>query len=254
MEENRMEEPAAPETPDETPQAAPPAAETAETPDSADTEQTENAGDGETGEEAPEKKASLGTAIYLTLHDFVYMFAGIIIVFVFAIRLVGVDGDSMYPTLHHGDFLCLLSNALYQDVKAGDIIVVTREYGEFGGEPIVKRVIATGGQTVDIDFEEGIVYVDGEPLDEPYINEPTHLSYYDTGDGIEYPVTVGENELFVMGDNRNHSADSRYAPLGQVSKDEVLGKVLFLLIPGKGSRNGYEDCNERDFRRIGVVS
>ena len=208
----------------------------------------------ETATPAEEKKDPKGTGLYLMLHDFVYIFAFVTVIFVFAIRLVGVDGDSMYPTLHHGDYLCLLSNVLYRDVQPGDVIVVTRENGEFAGEPIVKRVIATGGQTVDIDFDEGIVYVDGEPLSEPYINEPTYLSYHELGMGMQYPLTVDEDCLFVMGDNRNHSADSRYSPLGQVENREVLGKVLFMLLPGRGSNNGYADCERRDFRRIGVVS
>ena len=107
---------------------------------------------------------------------------------------------------------------------------------------------------MDIDFDEGIVYVDGTALDEPYINEPTHLSYNESGMGMQYPLTVSEGSVFVMGDNRNHSADSRYAPLGLVDEREVLGKVLFLLLPGKGSRNDYPDCERRDPSRIGIVS
>ncbi len=202
---------------------------------------------------APKKeKEPFSAGFYALLHDFVYIFAFVTILFVFAIRLVGVDGDSMYPTLHHADYLCLLSNVFYRDIEPGDVVVITAEEGEFAGEPIVKRVIATGGQTVDIDFDEGIVYVDGEALEEPYINEPTYLSYNDMG--MQYPLKIEEGSIFVMGDNRNHSADSRYAPLGQVDEREVLGKVLCILFPGHGSRNDYPDCRERDFSRIGGVS
>ena len=97
-------------------------------------------------------------------------------------------------------------------------------------------VIAKGGQQVDIDFEAGAVYVDGVQLQEDYINELTHL-YYE--DGLEFPVTVPEGSLFVLGDNRNHSADSRYAPIGLVDEREVLGRVLTVVWP---------------FSRIGMVS
>ena len=89
-------------------------------------------------------------------------------------------------------------------------------------EPIVKRVIATEGQTVDIDFEAGVVYVDGEALDEPYINEPTYME-----EGTEFPLTVPEGCIFVMGDNRNHSSDSRDSRLGTVDTRCVLGKAVF---------------------------
>ncbi len=209
-------------------------------------------------EESEEEQEPKGYGFYTLLHDFVYIFAAVTIVFVFAIRLVGVSGDSMYPTLHHADYLCLLSNVLYRDIRQGDIVVVTVDDGQYENEPIVKRVIATGGQTVDIDFDEGIVYVDGEPLDEPYINEPTYLSYQEVGLGQSYPLTVAEGSLFVMGDNRNHSADSRYAPIGPIDEREVLGKVLCVLLPGRGAQDGgesrYEDCKTRDFKRIGIVS
>ena len=193
-----------------------------------------------------------GYELYLLLHDLVYILACVTIVFVFAIRLVGVDGDSMYPTLHHRDYLGLLSNVLYRDVEPGDIVVMTVPY--FEEEPIVKRVIAVEGQTVDIDFEQGIVYVDGTALDEPYINEPTHRSYIEQGMGLEYPVYVEEGCVFVMGDNRNYSADSRFAPVGLVDEDDILGKVLGVILPGKDPDSNYPDSRVRDFHRIGSVS
>lgn len=195
---------------------------------------------------------SLGYELYLLLHDLVYILACVTVVFVFAIRLVGVDGDSMYPTLHHADYLGLLSNVVYDDVENGDVVVMTVPF--FENEPIVKRVIATGGQTVDIDFETGEVFVDGELLDEPYINELTRESYEGYGQALEYPIYVEEGYLFVMGDNRNHSTDSRFAPVGLVDERDVLGKVLGVILPGKGSYNGYADCKERDFSRIGSIS
>ncbi len=204
---------------------------------------------GEKQEKEPRKP---GYELYTLLHDLVYILACVTIVFVFAIRLVGVDGDSMYPTLHHTDYLGLLSNVLYRDVEQGDIVVMTVPY--FEDEPIVKRVIATEGQTVDIDFEQGLVYVDGELLDEPYINEPTYLSYAESGQALEYPAVVPEGCIFVMGDNRNHSADSRFAPVGMVDQRDVLGKVLGVIVPGKDETSQYPDARERDFSRIGGVS
>ena len=211
--------------------------------------------DGAVPEESTDRKSKkkgrdsrgVGYELYMLLHDLVYILAVVTLVFVFAIRLVGVDGDSMYPTLHNTDYLALLSNVFYGEPEQGDIVVMTVPY--FENEPIVKRVIATEGQTVDIDFEQGIVYVDGEALDEPYINEPTYLNYDDMGQGLDYPVTVPEGCVFVMGDNRNHSADSRFAPVGMVDERDILGKVLFVLLPGADETTG-----SRDFGRIGSVS
>ena len=169
---------------------------------------------------------------YRTLGDVIACLIFVTVVFVFAIRIVGVVGESMYPTLNNGDKLTLLSNFFYNEPQAGDIVVLRKE--AFDSEPIVKRVIATEGQTVDIDFNTGEVWVDGVLLDEPYINEPTYRA-----EGTEFPLTVPENCIFVMGDNRNHSTDSRYPEIGCVDKRYVLGKVLQIILP---------------FSRIGAVS
>ena len=119
--------------------------------------------------------------------------------------------------------------------------------------PIVKRVIATGGQTVDIDFDSGEVYVDGERLDEPYTFEPTYESYAAYGMSLDYPVTVPEGSIFVMGDNRNHSADSRFAPVGCMDESCVLGKVLLILFPGKQTDQYGAVIGARQFSRIGAA-
>jgi len=147
----------------------------------------------------------------------------IVLLFIFVIRNTGVVGNSMVPTLHDKDWV-LISDMFYTP-KAGDIVVIMK-YG-FEPEPgvvspIVKRVIATEGQTVDINFETSEVRVDGKLLDEPYINEPTR----NRGD-VEFPVTVPEGCVFVMGDNRNNSTDSRFSVVGMIDKREVLGKVVF---------------------------
>ncbi|MEA4965280.1 MAG: signal peptidase I [Oscillospiraceae bacterium] len=161
------------------------------------------------------------------LHDFVVILAVITVLFVFVIRLVGVSGPSMTPTLLNGEYVALLSNFLSDSYKQGDIVVATIPTFD-DSQPIVKRVIATAGQTVDIDFTDGEVRVDGELLEESYINELT-LSNYD--DGLTYPVTVPEGCVFLMGDNRNHSTDSRYAPIGCVSTEYILGKVILRIYP-----------------------
>ena len=190
---------------------------------------------------------------YSMLHDWVYVLAVLTVIFVFFFRLVGVDGSSMYPTLVDHDYLVLESNFLYKDVEAGDIVVLSVDCFADDG-PIVKRVIATGGQTVDIDFETGGVYVDGVLLEETYIYEPTYRSYEEVGLAIDYPVTVPEGSVFVMGDNRNHSADSRYSPCGCVEESRILGKVLMILVPGRQTNEFGEITGGRKFGRIGTVS
>ena len=175
---------------------------------------------------AEEQKLPFGYEAYTWLHDVVSCLAVVMVLFVFFLRLIGVSGPSMTPTLLNGDRVILLSNFLYREVDAGDIVVM--QIPSFGTEPIVKRVIATGGQTVDIDFEAGEVYVDGVLLQEDYINELTHLSYVD---GPTFPVTVPDGCLFVMGDNRNDSADSRYGPIGMVDARRVLGRVMTIVWP-----------------------
>ena len=118
----------------------------------------------------------------------------------------------------------------------------------FDDDSIVKRVIAVEGQTVDIQYDfdgNATVYVDGEAMDEPYINETMLHASYNT---IEFPVTVPEGSVFVMGDNRNHSADSRYPPIGIFDKRYVLGKVLMVVWPGQ-----RDETDKRDFHRLGAV-
>lgn len=195
----------------------------------------------------PEKKPGLLYDIYSLLHDLVYILAVITIVFVFIVRLVGVEGPSMMPTLQDGDYIALLSNVLMGDPEQGDIIVA-RKASFQDGAPIVKRVIATQGQTVDILYDEtgiGTVYVDGVALDEPYINEAMRMPMYTQ---CSFPLTVEENCVFVMGDNRNRSSDSRYIDIGQIEISQVLGKVIFIAFPGKG------ESSSRDYGRIGAVS
>ena len=145
-----------------------------------------------------------------------------ILLFVFVGRTVGVIGSSMVPTLEEGDRLII--SDLFFEPEYGDIVVLRKE--AFADYPIVKRVIATEGQTVDIDFEEGIVYVDGIALDEPYTNSLTT-----TPEDFDKAVTVPEGCVFVMGDNRNRSTDSRTDTIGCVDTRFIIGKALFRLTP-----------------------
>ena len=169
------------------------------------------------------QERSIWQDVYGVLSDLAGCLVFVTILFVFAIRLVGVDGDSMYPTLHNGDRLTLLSNFLYEP-EVGDIIVLKAPGFEQG--PLVKRLIAMDGQTVDINFDTGEVWVDGELLVEPYINDLT--TRYE---GVDFPLTVPEGYVFVMGDNRLHSSDSRDPSVGCVDKRYVLGKALQVIYP-----------------------
>ena len=192
-------------------------------------------------EEKKEEKVK-GRDFYEWVQALVYSVLTVVVIFTFGVRLIGVDGRSMVPTLQDGDRLLVANPMFYDDFKYGDIVVLTKE--SFLTEPIVKRVIAVGGQTVDIDLDSGSVYVDGKLLNEDYINELTF-----TTDGTEFPVTVPEGSIFVMGDNRNHSNDSRDVRLGTVDTRHVIGKAMVLVFPGRD-----EITEERDFGRIGVIA
>ena len=148
-----------------------------------------------------------------------------VVVFTFFVRLIGVDGMSMYPTLEDHSIM-LVSNLNYTPER-GDVVVLRKE-GFYNNQPIVKRIIATEGQTVDIDFDDGVVYVDGKALDEPYVNAPVH-----DRENFEGKITVPKGSVFVMGDNRNASTDSRDARLGCVDERYIMGRVYFTLFPVK---------------------
>ena len=172
------------------------------------------------------KEIPQGQNAYEWIRALLGVAVSIILVFTFAVRIVSVSGESMRETLQDGDRL-LVVNALWcGDYRPGDIVIVGQAFSN--QETIVKRVVATAGQTVDIDFETGSVYVDGVELDEPYIRERTY-----TPEGTEFPLTVPEGCVFVLGDNRNDSKDSRHIELGAVDTRQSLGKAGWLLSPGK---------------------
>ena len=192
-------------------------------------------------------KESWQGTVLMYLHDLVYLLAGLILVFLLLFRVVVVSGTSMNGTLMDGDYLLLLSSAFYKEPQQGDIVVASK-FSFQDGEPIVKRVIATEGQWVRIDKETNLVYVGDtkdtmQPLDEPYILGITFPR--DMGDE---PTVVPEGCIFVLGDNRGVSLDSRSAEIGFIDKREVLGKVFFLFLPG--TNHGQVT---QDYGRIGVV-
>ena len=192
--------------------------------------------------EEQEKKLIPGRDLYEWVQSLVGSVLVVVAIFTFGIRMLGVDGHSMLNTLQHDDRLLVVNPIFYHDYQYGDIVIL-RKNGVFDNDPIVKRVIAVGGQTVDIDFDAGVVYVDGEALEEDYIREPTY-----TAEGTEFPLTVPEGSIFVMGDNRNGSSDSRDYRLGTVDTRYVIGKAAFLIFPGPDY-----DTEKRDFSRIGVI-
>ena len=182
------------------------------------------------------------TSFLSYLHDLVYLLGGIILVLLLLFRVVVVSGPSMNSTLIDGDYLILLNNTIYRNPQQGDIIVASKKSYD-NGTPIVKRIIATEGQIVDIDFTAGIVYVDGKQLVEAYTYTPTNRY-----EGVEFPLTVAPGCVFVMGDNRNISKDSRSPEIGLIDTREILGKAIFLMLPGTNGTVG------RQYYRIGALN
>lgn len=179
-------------------------------------------------EEQPRRKGS-------DLFEWLQLLMGCVLVAVvlfncFA-RLTRVDGNSMDNTLKDGEMMLIWS--LGYQPQQGDIVVLNKTDQVtdqlLHSKAIVKRVIATGGQTVDIDYSTGTVYVDGEPLDEPYIKEEMYLPANPMMYNTHWEVPEGS--VFVMGDNRNASTDSRHDMVGPIDEDYILGKVVFALWP-----------------------
>ena len=158
--------------------------------------------------------------LYELAGSFVTALIVVFVLFVFVCRPIRVDGSSMLPTLRNGDWL--LVSAFSTELKRGRVTVVA-ESGSLH-KPLVKRVIGLPGDVVDIDFERGVVIVNGAELDEPYIAEPTWRQ-----GNLRFPLTVPPGTCFVLGDNRNHSTDSRFSVVGFVDERHVIGQMLVKL-------------------------
>lgn len=170
-----------------------------------------------------EEKRAPGAEIYDWIQCIITALIICIVAFLFVVRVIDVNGTSMNPTLNHGDKM-LVSDLFYKP-HAGDIVVFHAENYD-ADKALVKRVIATEGQEINIDFDNGIVYIDGEPIEEDYIKELTHNKLDFIG-----PQTVPDGCVFVMGDNRNASTDSRKTEIGMVDERLILGRVYAVLFP-----------------------
>lgn len=165
--------------------------------------------------------------LFFWLQTLTLVLVALTLLFTFVGRIIAVDGGSMLPTLHDGDMLLLRS--IGYTPKQGDVVVLTKDFSHYVDQPIVKRVIAVGGQTVRIDYEQSKVYVDGVALDEPYTNESIMLR--PGGDLTIEELTVPEGSVFVLGDNRNNSSDSRHCELGAIDNRYILGEAVMILLP-----------------------
>ena len=179
--------------------------------------------------EAVEQKPEENTKRTLskTVVEFISVIAtsivAIMLIFTFAFRIVGVSGPSMMNTLINGDWLIV--SAFITEPERGDIVIITQP-NSFN-EPIVKRVIAVGGDTIDIDFDKATVSINGKVINEPYLGSPTTNDEH----AWQYPLTLKEGQVFVMGDNRQHSSDSRSPDIGLIDENYILGQVLLRFSP-----------------------
>ena len=170
------------------------------------------------------KKKKFAEILYEWVGEIVVAVAIVAILFSFFFRVVTVYGDSMLPNFKGNDKL-IVSSFLHK-IEQGDVVVVT----DVLDNPIIKRVIAVGGQTVDIDNETGTVYVDGKALDESaYIK--SGITFSNGADKISFPITIKEGYVFALGDNRPISKDSRFSSVGEISEDNILGEVKARVFP-----------------------
>ena len=194
-------------------------------------------------EKQVEEKLTWQQNVLVTFRDIIYVLAAFMVVYMLFFRTVVVVGPSMNNTLVDGDRLVLLSNSLYKQPKQGDIIVASKDSFR-GGECIVKRVIATEGQWVSFDATTGVIMVDGRVLDESdYLSIIPHYNNQKS-----FSKQVPEGKVFVMGDNRDNSLDSRSEQIGFIDEREILGKAILLMWPGD-----KQGTQEPSFDRIGAV-
>lgn len=187
-----------------------------------------------TPEEQRKKVLSSEVDFFRWVRGLTILLAVLVLLFTQLFMVMLVSGSSMYPTLHDGDAM-LIRRVAYEP-QQGDVLVLRKD--AFLQEAIVKRCIAVGGQEVEIDYDENRVYVDGVALEEDYLNfdnigvEGYGEDYMVEKPGMVYDhFVVPEGCVFVMGDNRNGSSDSRIASLGMVDTRYVIGKVLVMVRP-----------------------
>lgn len=173
-------------------------------------------------EETPERWRKQWKIVYDAVATLETAVIILILLFSLVLRPAAVIGNSMLPNFSGGDRVACVHS--FSGYERGDVIIISHATRK--DESIIKRVIAVGGDTVDIDFYKGTVSVNGQVLDEPYVNTPTNLSY-----DMTFPATVPEGKLFVLGDNRNDSLDSRSTDIGFINENKVLGKVVFRFYP-----------------------
>lgn len=169
------------------------------------------------------EKVRVSEDIFGWIESLVLAVVILVVVNSFLLRTTGVKGQSMEDTLHDRDYL-VVSKLFYKQPKQGDVVIFYSP--QYWDEVLVKRVIGTPGDVVDIDYTTGTVSVNGTALDEPYIKETIRMQ-----DDVPMPYTVPEDSVFVMGDNRNHSTDSRSTTVGPVHYDSIIGKVLLRIFP-----------------------
>ncbi|MCL2057420.1 MAG: signal peptidase I [Oscillospiraceae bacterium] len=175
----------------------------------------------------PGKGEGIMREVYDWVESAVMALVFVVVVFTFIGMSISVNGISMEPTLHDSDRLVCIR--MLRPPKYMDIVVVTKP--DARNNPLIKRVIAAGGQTIGFDEQTNSVVVDGRPLTEPYIAERMNMHF--TQNRVDYPITVPDGFVFVMGDNRNHSWDSRVAELGPVDERYIMGRVIYRLMPYK---------------------
>ena len=183
----------------------------------------------------------LSASLYDWVSSIIVAVVAVVILLTFCFRLIDVDGTSMEPTLINTDKV-IVTNLFYTP-EDGDVVVIS--HGELYDKPLVKRVIATEGQTLRIDFDNSQVYVDGVLIDEPYIQGLTVKGT------AEIPEVIPEGKVFVMGDNRPVSLDSRYVEVGLIDEESIIGKAQFVIIPHTYKENSI--VPSLDFTKIRYI-
>jgi len=174
----------------------------------------------------PPKESRFTCACFELTEVLVSAVLAIAILFSFALRFAGVLGHSMLPTLHHHDRLAVTAHM--STPRRGAIVIISPRANDYR-EPLVKRIVAIAGDEVDL--RDGRVWINGQATDEPYLPASIETSPAPGLSDLEFPVVVPENEVFVLGDNRGGSTDSRHGAVGFVRTDDILGRVLFRMWP-----------------------